>query len=121
MVREIAFRAWNKKREFMDSVWLIDWEHEKVCHSKHNQSDLNDCVLMQYTGIEDKNGKAIYEGEVVQFTVNKFGADVEKVVKKGTVYYNNDMTLSVDGWTLANIKSREVIGNIYENPELVTA
>jgi hypothetical protein len=34
MSREIKFRAWNKKRNFLDTVWLIDWEHRIVAHVK---------------------------------------------------------------------------------------
>jgi uncharacterized phage protein (TIGR01671 family) len=66
-MRDIKFRAWNKKESFMDSAWLIDWEHGLVAHSSHNQSDLEDCVLMQYTGLKDKNGKKVFENDLCKY------------------------------------------------------
>jgi uncharacterized phage protein (TIGR01671 family) len=76
--------------------------------------------FLQYTGLKDKKGTEIYEGDIVQYTVSNFDNEgVRKTIKSGRVYYTEDMMLSVDGWILSRVKSREIIGNIYENPDLV--
>lgn len=132
-MREIKFRAWDKKEEFMDSAWLIDWEHGKVCHSKHNQSELDDCVLMQYIGLKDKNGVEVYEGDIISFDL--YG---NEETEKGIIMFDNgsfvaqtDFSPALDGThhghpltyelgsLIRNDKDVKVIGNIYENPDLL--
>ena len=63
--------------------------------------------LMQYTGLTDKNGKEIYEGDIV-----KWGKIIEKVEMKDGCW---SMVLG----TIVEEFNLEVIGNIYENPELI--
>lgn len=124
--REIKFRAWNGKKKFMDSAWLIDWEHGKVCHSTHNQSELDDCVLMQFTGLKDKNGKEVYEGDVAIAWSEGQKAICEIKWGQGRVgfflYRSPHIIWNLSGggfdYTFEMI---EVIGNKYENPELLTA
>lgn len=105
-MREIKFRAWDKENRVMkfvglDSVAMVaDEGHE----------------LMQYTGLLDKNGKEIYEGDYLLRHSPSLGYS-----KRFTVRWDNkrccwDGLRSVDG---VNLKTVEVIGNIYENPELV--
>ena len=118
-MREIKFRAWNKKLRFMDSAWLIDWEHELVCHSKHNQSDLKDCVLLQYTGLKDKNGVEVYEGDIIR--------DVDCLSLWKVFYGDGAFHVRGGEYNLSGHLNEwapdhcEVIGNIYENPELLEA
>jgi uncharacterized phage protein (TIGR01671 family) len=76
------------------------------------------CTLMQYTGLKDKNGKEIYEGDVIVTRLNSPDNNEESLVvefadgsfklKKENTYYYFPFLLNV-----------EVIGNIYENPELL--
>jgi uncharacterized phage protein (TIGR01671 family) len=71
--------------------------------------------LMQYTGLTDKNGKEIYEGDIINLKFGELNANL--VVKwdkyMGLKYHNG-------GWTsLVHVDTHgEVIGNIFENPEL---
>jgi len=121
-MREINFRAWNKKRKFLDTAWSIDFEHGEVCHRAHNMSDLDDCILMQYTGLKDANGVEIYEGDV---TIDSFGTVtviendgfqwLERVLKLRDRHISKEILIM----TKANAFRCEVIGNIYENPELL--
>lgn len=84
-------------------------------------ADFTGSDLMQFTGLHDNNGKEIYEGDIVRYTVN--GTDV------GEVWWQDargvwviDWTHSPDEYKDVQIEySREltIIGNIYENPELL--
>ena len=122
-MREIKFRAWDKlKKEFVEpyqyglrfgsdgSFLLIDKEDIRW------ESDI--ISIMQFTGIKDKNGKEIYEGDIFDSpSKNKFYV---KWWKDGW-YYNNvkDEEEHVSGRLLEIAEDWEVIGNIYENLELL--
>lgn len=119
-MREIKFRAWDKEKKKMEFVGAIDWtENEKIitCNTsttKHysfqegEQED--DFVLMQYTGLKDKNGKEIYEGDIVKMLVDSLNGEENVEVKwrkEGFWQYFN------------GFDNCEVVGNIYSNPELL--
>src|SRR5690606_6274842 len=66
----------------------------------------------QYTGLKDKNGKEIYEGDIILF--NNFGDTLDKVVYSPGCFHT-----SRGGYLLDKIREIEIIGNIYEHPELL--
>lgn len=105
--RPIKFRAWNDIRKQMLS-W--DQVEETLPLRFLNNSRL---VPLQYTGIKDKNGVEIYEGDVVSTHSSVWDNDVPNKVWKVTDMQKDYTKLSSD------ILTHEVIGNIYENPELV--
>jgi len=72
---------------------------------------LEDVVLMQFTGLFDKNGKQIFEGDIIKNEYNEM-SDVR--FDNGRFYYNKGIN-----WGEIDSESVEVIGNIWENPELV--
>lgn len=121
-MREIKFRAWNKVEGFMDTAWLIDWEHGLVCHRSHNQSKLEDCELMQYTGLKDKNGKEIYEGDILSFEDDKFvwkvTYDMDCFVASGGKHNQNEELMNFYDWQKERL-DLVIIGNIYEHPNLL--
>jgi len=117
-MREIKFRAWNSKKP--DMVMLGDlttgnWDIKFIF--KHY-------VIMQYTSLKDKDGKDIYEGDILGLVHKKHGLSNAKVVvwNEGDACFdwedaNGDSW--PDGFT-GFYDEYEVIGNIYENPELFT-
>ena len=149
MNREIKFRVWDKK----ENKWLMGYEYDnlggfslfgeimlfgewsgvldKYLFSKENHN-YEDLVVMQYTGLKDKNGKEIYEGDICYPVRNT----EPYVVAFGTHetcegdYYSS----TAHGFYLKAVYPEpyiserslpyyhgiEIIGNIYENPELST-
>lgn len=107
-MREIKFRAWDTTKGEMDYCGLerAGGYHECMEHP-----------LMQYTGLKDANGKEIYEGDIVRATDHR--NDNKTYIL--TVEWEQCATSS--GWTLSSIgwnqEELEIIGNIYENPELL--
>lgn len=113
-MREIKFRAWDKKQQKMFEVSEIYWSSSEIC--VYTKEEGQECELlpwdgnikhMQYTGLKDKNGKEIYEGDIFLKT---YGEDkFTELVEWGTSGFE----------CLNNSNEKEVIGNIYENPELL--
>ncbi len=89
----------------------------------------NDLPLMQYTGLKDKNGEEIYEGDIVRFHSNGSNTYVREVLWVNPITQNSFAGFVIlnlactDGFPSILQKSItdfcEVIGNIYENPELL--
>lgn len=109
-MRKIKFRA-----------WLSDEKGHKVIRDcsdmKVGAINSGFYPVMQFTGLKDRNGREIYEGDIVQY----FGSSPE-VVDFGEITHGD----SFDGGTAtgydlnqATMPGTEVIGNIYENPELL--
>lgn len=90
-------------------------------HLKVYQTGLGDHTLMQFTGLKDKNGKEIYEGDILRDT-----EDIAKVVFEKGAFIAQVKTFGFGWKAYANLweylkdwKDVEVIGNIYQNPELL--
>ena len=106
MSREIKFRAWEKdKMEYGVCPCQIDY---------YNQGHEPDCFLMQYTGLKDKNGKKIYEGDILLHEDFKY----RKQKVYGVMAWDETAAAFTSFYPLFQF---EVIGNIYENPELMEA
>jgi len=123
MKREIKFRAWNKTNKWMDDEFCIhaDGSIYQDARKVHNtpyqeiETAYDDLIIMQFTGLLDRNGKEIYEGDIMQH-VNPFSYlfIVNWDDEVGEFIFNSGCT----GY-LVNDTSFEVIGNIHENPELL--
>ncbi|NJP37178.1 YopX family protein [Alkalicoccus luteus] len=109
-MREIKFRAWDKDLK----KWL-GWETVSQCAIGEFVDDVR-FELVQYTGLKDKNGVEIYGGDI--FRDNSIN-QIYKVIwfKEGFRVEVDGMILSFDE-TLTDGKC-EVIGNVWENPELL--
>ncbi len=123
MNREIKFRAWNKKEKYMeivDDLQMFSNDLSIGIPSKDYFLRKDDVELMQYTGLHDKNGKEIYEGDIIKYRDSR-GQHIEKVIfDKGCFY------VGMHWWSstrlapkLINTRITEVIGNIYDNSELL--
>mgnify|MGYP006197260585 CR=1 FL=1 len=117
MNREIKFRAWDTKLEEMIKDPYVE-QHMQFAHlNELISAALTRYVLMQYTGLRDKNGKEIYEGDIIKTDYNGgFTGNIEYrlgewLIMRGTADILAD--LHKYNWDI------EVIGNIYENPELL--
>jgi len=118
-MREIKFRAWNKRTKEMNAAWLFqsmkfdaDGKLKIVCPDAKNK----EIILMQYTGLKDKNSKEIYEGDIIKSTLNETKIGIMEF-KKGRFqisFKNRSMLFCHE-----NRRSLEVLGNIYENSELL--
>lgn len=131
-MREIKFRVWDKYGKYMR--YLGDDSHDSIeffvenrasyynlqcgdCGASTTEEDCDEygfSPLMQYTGLKDKNGKEIYEGDIVRLPED------EDYKYYSIIYSKNRL-----GFTLSNgcgfglSYGIEVVGNIYENPELL--
>lgn len=112
MKREIKFRAWSK-----ESNKMMNWYFIKSVNNLTKLLTLNHVEVMQFTGLTDKNGKEIYEGDVL-----KASDSIIEIEYKGRgfegIYLNKDEMFNSPIQN-NNYLYWEIIGNIYENPELL--
>ena len=133
MNRTIKFRAWDKTFGKMIAVNVLEWQkftsEDSVCYVKGEfknsllsktyefQTDsttIKNINLMQFTGLLDKLGKEIYEGDIVQWKRGS-GKEVDiinEVIEIPETFYQ----MSDGAWTPEQGK---IVGNIYANPELL--
>jgi uncharacterized phage protein (TIGR01671 family) len=116
-MREIKFRAWDTSEEnkpymlgpydLTDAIW--------------NHKDIRKLPLMQYTGLKDKNGKEIYEGDIIEY-YDEFSIFGGKVIGK-IGFKDAAFTIETEEETYilhTTYPFCTVIGSIHENPELLT-
>lgn len=102
--------------QFPDPRYMPDWNMSY----KMVQGEVNPNTIGQYTGLHDKNGKEIYEGDIVKYRDSR-GQHIEKVIfDKGCFYAGMHWGSSTRvAPKLINTRITEVIGNIYDNLELL--
>jgi uncharacterized phage protein (TIGR01671 family) len=136
MTRLIKFRVWNTYAKCfyprdhfaldMDGIELqkmVSCEHHQEVFSR-NPGGQESMVFMQFTGLKDKNGKEIYEGDILMHADTKYEVEFDNAQflfrfqwedKRNHWFSFNEM-----GFTVKKTHPEsEIIGNIYENPELI--
>lgn len=118
--RVIKFRAYDDRsmiyshnNDLNESTMQLSWFFNKV---------RTDAPIMQFTGLTDKNGKEIYEGDIITINLknNPFKIKCTVIYKQSQCQF---MAMEVSKkklvYQLHHNRNIEVIGNIYENPELL--
>lgn len=135
MKREIKFRAWLRKRlgnafaRIEPEMFYFDWLEIGTIDNLVNNYEFE---LMQYTGLKDKNGKEIYEGDILKVPFGKRFRLLEIAWDKdkswlGTASFwaycltepRTDEAYRLGDQYEIMFENGKVIGNIYENPELL--
>lgn len=130
MKREIKFRAYSSHNHKMYPVSNIEWDIDGriwvIADDGKNGIELMDeeAHLMEYTGLHDKNGREIYEGDIVRTGTDNIGDPDpmigQVIMREGSWLIENEkMQEAIE--LFSEITSREVIGNIFENPEMMEA
>lgn len=126
MNREIKFRIWDIENKEMLKVQELDFEPTfyggriAIRPDQYNDYfDTEDMILMQYTGLHDKNGKEIYEGDIIEITRQCIWENGVVIFLNGCFFTKvNETLLPLHESEINNFKLK-VIGNIYDNPELL--
>jgi uncharacterized phage protein (TIGR01671 family) len=125
-MRDIKFRAWDSRKKIMVELTLlglqyrfyddltvygVDLENGNVAKAKENK-----VPVMQYIGLKDKNGKQIFENDLVEYNENLYQVEWDE----------ETASFLLQGVIIAELESFPIdeedlliIGNIYENPELI--
>ena len=129
MSREIKFRAWLKEDKKMVNVKTIDFTDKTIRCLKKNEFinayllrrvSFDDVELMQYTGVKDKNGKEIYEGDILFFRDENMKyvvvwQDAAFIIKSIEIRKYSEKMCWLDDTEICC----EIVGNIYENKKLL--
>lgn len=112
-MREIKFRAWdNWQFKYFD---LDALEDRKVTISDENFNTVTNCIINQYTWIRDKNWKEIYEGDLIQYSIQWYVQAIYYEVKD---IQDIRLQMNRDDNYYCRDEDIIIVGNIYENTEI---
>lgn len=129
MQRKLKFRVWDKRIHcFVNfsgmfapqfGISYLNGCLESLTCTREN----SDFVIQQFTGLKDKRGKEIFEGDIVKFIYTTYEHEYEEEI--GEVYFENGMFMFSRSCEFCTAdcnfreESLEIVGNIFENPELI--
>ena len=132
MNREIKFRAWGKKTMLYRGLFDRNWySHPTECKTVCgiNPRDINTMYVMQFTGLQDKNGKDIYEFDIISFGKDFEYKYIVEFIDGCFMLVHSELKNDYDKKPIVwgnlikaiddIIFKSEIIGNIYQNPELL--
>ena len=139
--RELKFRAFYENKLYMQeycggfSYFIHNDSDALTLEDIFVAAERQKCIIQQYTGIQDKNGKEIYEGDIIEHTFSKTTDDETSIhfgsKLNGSVSFCNHLCAYIltiisddrhngDTFQLMNhAPSKKIIGNVFENPELL--
>lgn len=125
-MREVKYRAWVEREKVLVDVLSIDFKEKTVKLPiqtpvisdywwDETTWNFEDVILMQYTGLKDKNGVEIYEGNIVNHLYHYYAGHGVVLEENEIIVIEDIAKLPFDGSSV----ECEIIGNIYENPEFL--
>lgn len=127
-MREIKFRVWDllSSKFRLDVVVTLDgkvFETQSAGNEINDYTNQSDFILMQYTGLKDKNGVEIYEGDIVNalYEYDVWDETKRKVTEVVKLKLSTNLDTEYTGGPeeVLHYSDIEVIGNIYENQDLL--
>jgi len=125
-MREIKFRVWDKKKKIMRymedglNVWICKSGWVAVVNNWADLIGMCNGEIMQFTGLYDRNGKEIYEGDIIEYDeYNRWVVKYDEERAGWFPFAKDDGCGCCAIETVFNTKLIEVIANIYETPELI--
>ena len=121
-IREVKFRIWDKHfKKFVHNFYFINITDNllSLCQDE-------DYVVQQYTGFKDKNDKEIYEGDIIKCVVGEDSDEPwiyhDEIIYENGCFWTKAITDKLERneeLYITGVDEDEVIGNIFENPELL--
>lgn len=121
--REIKFRAWFKRQHKMIQPCYAEIFKDGSFGGGENWNTSTECVLMQFTGLRDKNGKEIYEGDLFPAPAGNFyrvAWNNEAAKFSVVIERTSGKMIGIPKIAMQDLCKMEICGNKFENPELLT-
>ena len=111
-MRDIRFRAWDKIKQTMV---MLTFPPENAWFDKGFNYEFE---IMQYTGLKDKNGVEIFEGDIVEYVHDYIQEDLTDIRKAEVVFQHGGFQISNSFLVDWGDRTYKIIGNVFENPYL---